>query len=352
MSPHSDAYVDALILASRRLGRDAQAQVAQGFFRQISSLHLDTNQSLEIWEKVLERMDEAAQAGQSAPALRQAVLDCLLGSTVLDQPVVTEYSEIERLRAGAVLDPLTGLNNRRTFDDQLERQMEMARRYGEEFSLVILDLNRFKEVNDTRGHATGDQVLVQAAMILRGAVRASDWAYRIGGDEFAALLPRTSSDGALALAERIRQRFAEAVAPLELGVPVGIAYGVATAPREAKETATLFALADERLYQLKRSIGSPRCAPRAFTRIALAHTGAFSEILFDTASHRAQVVDFSFGGVGLKLNAPVGVPREFTTELHLPRLQPVRARVHKVFEIIDPNNIQRLGCAFIEASGP
>ncbi len=350
MNQPSDAYVDALILASRRLGRNAQAQLAQEFFQQVSSLRLDLNQSIEIWDEILKLRDELLRGEKSAPPLRRVVLDCLVRSPLLGEPVITEFSEIERLRAGAVLDSLTGLHNRRFFDDHLEREADAAVRYGQEFSLVVMDLNRFKEVNDTHGHATGDKVLVLGATALTDCARSSDGTYRIGGDEFAGLLPRTPFDGALAFAERVRKRFGEAVEPLKLGVSVSVAYGVAAAPREAKESAALFSLADERLYKFKRSIGSPRCAPRVFPRISLANTGAYSLMQWDSTTQRATVLDFSLGGVGLQLATPVTVPREFLAELHLPRLNPLATRVHKVFEIIDPNNIQRLGCAFIETA--
>ena len=229
--------------------------------------------------------------------------------------------------------------------------MDAAVRYAQEFSLILLDLNRFKEVNDAHGHATGDKVLTLAGRLLRESARSSDSAYRIGGDEFALLLRRTASDGANAVAERVRERFKEAVQPLGLEVPVSVAHGVATAPREAKNAATLFALADERLYNSKRAIGSPRCAPRTYPRIPLSESDAYAILRWDSGSHRATVLDFSVGGVGLRFTPPVAVPHEFLSQIHLPRLQPLLGRVHKVYESIDPNNVQRLGCAFIDSDG-
>jgi diguanylate cyclase (GGDEF)-like protein len=339
-----DAYVEALIAASRRLDRSAQAALAQEFFRELSSLNLSPEQSLDTWEAVLALREEQSRSGHQS-SLRQIVLDVLLRSPLVQEPVVTEYSEIQRLRAGAAIDPLTDLQNRRFFDARLEREMDAAVRYSQDFSLVLLDLNRFKEVNDLHGHATGDQALKIAAHVLAESARSSDMAFRIGGDEFALLLTRTSFDGAQIAASRVRELFDETVKPLALQVPVSVAYGTATAPREGHDAQVLFKIADERLYNFKRSIGSPRCAPRSHPRIPL--TDAFAILRWETLSHRAEVVDFSIGGVGLRLATPVSAPREFLSELHMPPLHPVMSRVHKVYETIDPDNVQRLGCAFV-----
>jgi hypothetical protein len=110
----------------------------------------------------------------------------------------------------------------------------------------------------------------------------------------------------------------------------------------------LFVLADQRLYNFKRSIGSPRCAPRFFPRIPLANAEAHAILRSASGPHRASVLDFSFGGVGLQLASPIKVPSTFVSQLHLPPLQPCVAWLHKVYEVIDSNNLQRLGCSFIE----
>lgn len=347
MTQSFDAYVEALIVASRSLERDTQAKLAKEFFHQVSNLSLSEEQSLEAWEKILGRRDDLAREGRTPLPFQRIVLEYFLNSGVLQEPVITEYAELRRLRSNAFLDPLTGLQNRRLFDERLEHEMEAAVRYSQEFSLVLIDLNRFKEVNDAHGHATGDRVLAQAGKLIGESARSSDLTYRIGGDEFALMLPSTPYDGAQIAAGRLRERFPEAIQPLELQVPVSMAYGIATAPREARAASALFSLADERLYNFKRSIGSPRCAPRAYPRIHLANTPAYAILKWDSTSHRAQVVDFTIGGVGLQLPSPLAIPHEFLSQIHLPLLHPIMTRVHKVFEAIDPSNVQRLGCAFV-----
>lgn len=348
LSDSLDAYVEALIHKSRNLDRKAQAELAQEFFRHVSNLHLGRERSLAAWKRILERRERLMRRGERVPSLHQLALEDLLRSALVREPVVTEYTEIQQLRASAAHDPLTGLQNRRFFDDSLEREMNAAVRYAQEFSLVLIDLNRFKEVNDVHGHATGDKVLALAGRRIAETARSSDLAYRIGGDEFALLLPRTPYDGAEVVAGRLRERFADTVRPLALEVPVSIAYGVATAPRQAKSAGHLFALADERLYDFKRAIGSPRCAPRAYPRIPLIAANAYAILEWDSTPHRASLMDFSIGGIGLSVPQPVEVPDEFTSRLHLPRLPPILSRVQKVYEALDPAHVRRLGCAFLD----
>ncbi len=109
----------------------------------------------------------------------------------------------------AVRDPLTGLYNRRFFDETLAQQIETARRYGRELSLVLFDLDRFKEVNDTLGHQAGDTVLKTFARLLLATARKADFVCRIGGDEFAVLLPETEISKARKMIDRVLSRLKE-----------------------------------------------------------------------------------------------------------------------------------------------
>jgi diguanylate cyclase (GGDEF)-like protein len=153
---------------------------------------------------------------------------------------------LQEVRALAASDPLTGLANRMTFGDALDRELARARRDGGEVTLVLLDLDHFKRLNDTRGHQAGDDVLRRTAATLREQQRTYDVAARYGGEEFALIGPGLSADDAAATAERIRAAIAGN------GCDVTASVGVATYPRDASDAHTLVAAADEALYRAKR----------------------------------------------------------------------------------------------------
>src|SRR5436190_17014799 len=187
------------------------------------------------------------QAGRPI-ALKAVLLDVLTSSGFLHVPIIIEYEELKKLELNAVTDPLTGLYNRRLFGESFEKELNRARRYTQPLSLVILDLHRFKEVNDRHGHPRGDEVLRATAATLKKALRTSDSAFRIGGDEFALLLPQTDSAQALALSRRVGVVFAEILRPLELMISVTMDHGVSTYPQDGEQREQLIHVADERLY--------------------------------------------------------------------------------------------------------
>lgn len=152
---------------------------------------------------------------------------------------------LDVLRYDAWHDPLTGILDRRSFDRLLEMSCARSTRYGWPFTLVIMDLDGFKELNDREGHMAGDAILRDLGERFRRALRFGDHAARIGGDEFAMILPDTDVDLVPALIERIRT-----VSGLETTVP-RFSYGVALCPADADSCETLFQLADTRLYEAK-----------------------------------------------------------------------------------------------------
>lgn len=161
------------------------------------------------------------------------------------------------LRYDAWHDPLTGLYDRRSFDRLLEMAIARSNRYGWGFTLVIVDLDGLKQINDSAGHAAGDQALRDLGERFRRALRFGDNAARIGGDEFAMILPGTDPTGVPTLIDRVRAANAGLETP-----PPEFSHGIAVCPDEATDFDTLFKLADERLYddkeQRKQAIeGSP-----------------------------------------------------------------------------------------------
>lgn len=152
-----------------------------------------------------------------------------------------------QLQELAVTDGLTGVANRRAFTDRLNLEVERARRAGAPLTLILFDLDRFKQLNDTLGHLEGDAALVLLARILREGRRGADLVSRYGGEEFALLLPETPHADGLLVAERLRAATEAAVLPGHCTVSAG----VATLPDQAEDARALIAAADHALYAAK-----------------------------------------------------------------------------------------------------
>jgi diguanylate cyclase (GGDEF)-like protein/PAS domain S-box-containing protein len=160
-----------------------------------------------------------------------------------------QEQELKRL---ATTDALTGLLNRRAFLEEVVQELQRYRRHGHEGALLMLDLDHFKRVNDRHGHAVGDAVLVQVSAALRERLRLTDRIGRLGGEEFAVLLPETGPEGALALAQALReevgaQRIPTPDGPLGVTVSIGLS---GFAPGET-DAVPLLGRADQALYQAK-----------------------------------------------------------------------------------------------------
>ncbi|HEX8123669.1 MAG TPA: diguanylate cyclase [Solirubrobacteraceae bacterium] len=152
---------------------------------------------------------------------------------------------VGRLETLASRDPLTGLLNHREFHETLEREIDRARRHDAPFGLLLLDADRLKDLNDERGHIAGDRALQAVAAAIRDCCRAGDIAFRIGGDEFAVLLPQADAEDV----HRVGQRLRTTVAALDLGI--GLSYGAAAWPADASTKEALLLRADGRLYSSK-----------------------------------------------------------------------------------------------------
>ncbi len=152
------------------------------------------------------------------------------------------------LERAALTDPLTGLANRRAFDQMLATELARAKRRGYPLALVVMDLTRFKEINDRFGHPAGDRALVRVAEALKRVLRGTDLLFRWGGDEFAAILPYADRAGAVAAA----RRYAEAIAGVCVeNVCLGVNIGVAACPEDATAATDLLRIADDRMYRAK-----------------------------------------------------------------------------------------------------
>jgi diguanylate cyclase (GGDEF)-like protein/putative nucleotidyltransferase with HDIG domain len=193
----------------------------------------------------------ALPSGGSAPAARWLMTMGTVAVVGALADVLRERSNrlIKRLGEVVVTDPLTGLLNRRGFEELMANELERARRSGRPISLLVGDLDHFKAINDSFGHRQGDLALQQFSELVQGAKRQIDGAARIGGEEFALILPATDEYGAYLIAERLRRRVRSEL--LQQGRQISISFGVATGPRDGSSADQLLHSADQALYMAK-----------------------------------------------------------------------------------------------------
>jgi diguanylate cyclase (GGDEF)-like protein len=404
-----DSFLDLLVETLDGLDESVRGQFLRQFFRTIAQIDFTDAQSNDYWERILLRRRELAENLGKRVSLKTALVDVLASTNFLRVPILMEYDEFKKLQINAATDALTGLYNRRLFDEYCDKELNRAKRYGHQLAIVILDLHKLKEVNDRHGHLQGDQVLQLAATTLRKTMRASDFAFRIGGDEFALLLPQTDPEQAITLCRRIRTQYETDIRPLKMDIGVTLDFGVAVHPHDGETKSALMNLADQRLYQLKNTgrpgaqvipveTQAPREIPtaapaqreapaarqadrptvvtptartetapptipfqtpvepqratppyaeaRKWERVSLAGTKAYA-ILTDVNQKTAAVLDLSYGGVALLLDNPEDVPNQFHAVLHVPILPPVRVVLRKANTQRLEEGRSRVGCSFV-----
>lgn len=391
-----DSFLDLLVETLEGLDETVRGQFLRQFFHTIAKIDLPEQQSNEYWQRILQRRRELSESLGRKVALATAMVDVLSSTNFLRVPVVMEYEELKKLQINAATDSLTELYNRRLFDEYCDKELNRAKRYGQQLAIVILDLHRLKEVNDRHGHLRGDHILQLAATTLRKTLRAADFAFRIGGDEFALLLPQTDTEQAVTLCRRIRALYENEVAQLKLDVAVTLDFGVAVHPQDGDQKSDLLRIADERLYELKRSGRAPRVVPlethpprehapaspakapaavppvvipppappavppppsvaapyaphserRKWERVSLGGTKAHA-VLTDVAQKTAKVIDLSYGGVALLFENQADIPAQFNAVLHVPILPPVRVILRKSYTLAIDDGRMRVGCSFV-----
>lgn len=220
--------------------------------REVRAAHCDTP-VIFLTADASEQVDEAAmQAGASDYLVKGEITSRMLERSI--RYSLKLAGVMRELRQLATRDALTGLLNRRAFDALLSEEIDRARRLGHPLTLVLLDLDHFKTINDTHGHPAGDAVLAATARLLEAEVRTIDRVARIGGEEFAVLLMETSESEGLAIARRLAAAMrARTVTVADgLAIAVTVSAGVAGLPAYGEAETGLMAMADKALYTAKR----------------------------------------------------------------------------------------------------
>jgi diguanylate cyclase (GGDEF)-like protein len=239
----------AAALAGLRSGRETSAaDVARDIAALqavlVRALRDELSDDPERFADAVERLADAAGAVQAA---------------AVEELVRTRSRELE---SQANTDPLTGLGNLRNLQSELSHMLEIQKRYGRPFGVLLMDIDGLKRVNDSHGHQAGDRLLMQVAMALQRSIRSVDVAARLGGDEFCVLAPEQESAAARQLAERLATAVADEVS-VPADPPVGLSIGVVSCPEHGEDAETLIDAADRAMYRAKAAgdsvaMGEPR----------------------------------------------------------------------------------------------
>jgi diguanylate cyclase (GGDEF)-like protein len=228
----------AAALAGLRSGRETSAADVA---RDIAALQAVLVRALreELAEKDPEGFADAVERLADAAGAIQAA--------AVEELVRTRSRELE---SQANTDPLTGLGNLRNLQSELSHMLEMQKRYGHPFGVLLMDIDGLKRVNDSHGHQAGDRLLMQVAMALRRSIRSVDVAARLGGDEFCVLAPEQEAAAAALLAERLATAVTDELS-VPADPPVGLSIGVVSCPEHGEDAEALIDAADRAMYRAK-----------------------------------------------------------------------------------------------------
>jgi diguanylate cyclase (GGDEF)-like protein len=218
-------------------------------YRRLSPEHAEN-----VWRAVMKHKRRMSELLERSVTFRVAALDYLTTrNPLLKQARILGRSEFESLFSYVNVDEVTGVFNRRYFNEVLAHEIQRSRRYGLPVSLLILDIDDFKRVNDSLGHIEGDVALRRIGRLLRATSRQSDTVCRFGGDEFALVLPQTAHAAARNMAERIRTAVRDLPMSDPFDGPLTVSVGGATYPDDCDEMEELVALADQMCLDAKRA---------------------------------------------------------------------------------------------------
>jgi diguanylate cyclase (GGDEF)-like protein len=233
-----------------RLQREARSMGLVGLAVAWIVMVLAVAASRTTKDRVVEPIEALSAAAKRIGAGDADVRAPIRGDRELMELGIALNDMADKLKERARTDDLTGMPNFRAFRERIDAEIERASRYQTQFGVLVLDLDRFKNYNDTYGHLAGNDALQRVASIIREAVRAVDFPARYGGEEFAVVLPQTDISSIQFVAERIRSNVEALPAPRD-GAQVTISIGGALFPLDGVNAAELFQLADERLYVAK-----------------------------------------------------------------------------------------------------
>ncbi len=296
--------------------QDLVAQHGEGvfpvIFNTLTTLDLPLSTAKEYWEKVLLHRNTLISTLGRNVDLITAISDFLhLYTKLLPESRLVDSGTFDRFITETTHDNLTGLFNRPHFDETYEQQVSLAKRYYTDLSILFLDIDDFKEVNDTLGHIAGDVALQKVAAIIKAAKRESDIAARYGGEEFVLLMPHTPNANAFTFAERIRKEIEQTeILFKNYTFKLTISGGLASFPLNSTDPKNLLSMADSALYLAKGAgknvISRFKQEQRRYLRVQMNKPVLITDLDFSNGHvSSALSKDICIGGILLENDSPL-----------------------------------------------
>ena len=251
--PDQDVWESSVL---REIELLSQSPKGQNFCAELLKFFVHTSfdeaEAERHWDKIFENYDFYVNDLNHDVGLRVAIFDYFVNlNKVVSSPIMVEIHVFKEAEKFAMLDSLTGLFNRRYFDVSLRKELKRALRYDKTLSLLLIDMDDFKTINDTKGHLFGDNVLTRLSGILSSISREEDIPCRFGGEEFVVILPETNASGASTFAERLRSEMRSDEFFKENRAT--FSGGISCYPDNGKDVSDLLTVADKALYEAKFS---------------------------------------------------------------------------------------------------
>lgn len=317
----------------------------------LTRMRFGVEESLCFWHEILVHHEGLNLILGRDVGIRVAVCDYFMNlHPKMRDPVIVEVKVLLQKEKGALVDELTGLYNRRYFNDAISREVERFKRFGQRFSLIMLDVDHFKNFNDSYGHLAGDDALKAVGTVLRETARTFDHVVRYGGEEFALILPHTDNAQAMAAAERMRCAIHGNVIRVNgQDLRVSVSLGAATFPEDAINARELVNRADEALYEAKRTRNTScsfsernRRFPRSPINLVVLFTG--KDAALDSKPVAVTAMNVSFGGMLCLSQVPLlpGTQVEVALDVESPGTRGLRvaARVVRLERETDSGSYQ------------
>ena len=324
-----------------------------------TQLDFDHEEAKEIWHGILKHRREMSDSFNRRVNLLTAICDYFLTiKKSFNYPKVVELKVFEEANHFSKRDSLTGLYNRGYFEESLSGEISRARRYETEFSILFLDLDDFKKVNDTLGHLAGDFVLKKVSNLLIKEKRVEDVVARYGGEELVIILPETNKVNTIIKAERIRKKIHDMSLVFEgQNIQITVSGGIASFPQDATEANKLIHCADQALYRAKSEGKNHVCLysidKRQYVRIDFAGEIKVQPLGRWMGQNQvsARIKDLSLSGILFQSENPMEIGTKVQLEVPIPSQDNPIVLVGTTVRVEIFDNYYEIGVSFVQLQG-